>query len=167
MVNKVILIGNLGKDPEVRRLESGSVVANFSLATNESYKDNNGDWKDITEWHNIVCWRGLAESAERNLRKGQQVYIEGKVTYRKWQDSEGKDRYTTDIVANTFRKLGRKEGSGNNFPSAADEPPMVAKTNTGNNISTPAAPVTPMTNQTPSPVKDFSNDKTAEDDLPF
>lgn len=161
MINKVILIGNLGKDPELRRLESGVAVANFSLATNESYKDNNGDWKDITEWHNIVCWRGLAESAERNLKKGNQVFIEGKITTRKWTDNEGKDRYTTDIIAGTFRKLGRKESVGlasNSFPAAAEEPAaMVNK----------APSVSPMTNQTPAPVKDFSNDKTQEDDLPF
>ena len=109
MINKVILIGNLGRDPEVRHLESGSVVAKFPVATNESYKDKAGEWQTLTEWHNIIAWRALAERAERSLRKGSLVYIEGKLTHRKYQDQDGNDRYTTEVVANTFRMLEKRQ----------------------------------------------------------
>lgn len=108
MINKVILVGNLGSDPEVRHLET-SVVARLSVATNENYKDRNGDWQKITEWHNVVAWRGLAENVEKNYKKGMQVYVEGKLTTRKWQDKDGNDRYTTEVVANTMRILGTRE----------------------------------------------------------
>jgi len=93
-VNKVILIGNLGKDPEVRHLENGTAVANFSLATSESYKDRtSGERKTITEWHNIVAWRGLAEVAEKYLKKGDPLYIEGKIRTRQWEDKDGVNRW--------------------------------------------------------------------------
>lgn len=121
MVNRVILIGNLGRDPEVRRLETGAVVAKFTIATNESYKDKNGDWQDQTEWHNIIVWRQLAERAEAQLKKGMPVYVEGKLTHRSWKDQDGNDRYITEVVANSFRSLAKKESTGY-FPSAADEP---------------------------------------------
>ena len=126
MLNRVTLIGNLGRDPEVRRLESGIAVAKFSVATNESYKDKSGEWQKITEWHDIVCWRYLAERAETQLKKGGMVYVEGKLTHRKYQDKEGKDRYITEIVANTFKSLERREGDGSfkpSMPTAADAPP--------------------------------------------
>jgi len=109
MVNKVILIGNLGKDPEVRYLEGNVAVARFSVATNESYKDKNGEWQKQTEWHDVTCWRGLAERAEKQLKKGMQIYLEGKLTHRKWQDKDGVDRYATDVVANTIRILERRD----------------------------------------------------------
>lgn len=126
MVNRVILIGNLGREPEVRHLESGSVVAKFPVATNESYKDKAGEWQTITEWHDIVVWRQLAERAERDLKKGSLVYIEGKLTKRKWQDKDGNDRYTTEVVANTFRLLERRDANrASNFPTAEDEIPAV------------------------------------------
>lgn len=109
-INKVILVGNLGKDPEVRYLEGGTAVANFSLATSENYTDrSSGEKKTITEWHNVVFWRGLAEVAEKYLKKGNQVYIEGKLRTRKWQDKDGVDRYTTEIVGETMQMLGRKD----------------------------------------------------------
>ena len=102
-VNKVILIGNLGKDPEVRHLESGAVVANFPIATSETYKDRKtGEKITQTEWHNIVIWRGLAEVAEKYLKKGNSVYIEGKLRTRSWDDKEGNKRYTTEIVADNM-----------------------------------------------------------------
>jgi len=108
-VNKVIIIGNLGKDPEVKHLESGAVVASFSIATSESYKDKtSGERVTTTEWHNITLWRGLAEVAEKYLKKGAKVYIEGKLKTRKWQDKEGNDRYTTDIVGDQMTMLGNK-----------------------------------------------------------
>ncbi len=116
MINKVILVGNLGKDPEVRHLENGTAVAKFSVATNESYKDKSGEWQNMTEWHNVVVWRYLAEKAERTLKKGGLVYIEGKLTTRKWQDADGKDHYTTEVVARTLQSLERKEGGGSSSP---------------------------------------------------
>jgi single-strand DNA-binding protein len=109
MVNKVILIGNLGKDPEVRTLESGVKYATFSIATNESYKDKNDQWQTQTEWHNIVAWRNLAEKAEKTLKKGSSVYIEGKITYRKYTDKENIERSVTDIIANTLYSLDKQE----------------------------------------------------------
>lgn len=108
-VNKVILIGNLGKDPEVRYLDNGVAVANFSLATTESYKNKEGERVNQTEWHNIVLWRGLAEIAEKFLKKGSAVYIEGKIRSRKWEDKEGNTRYTTEILADNMTMLGKRE----------------------------------------------------------
>lgn len=105
-VNKVILIGNLGKDPEVRRLENGGIVANFPLATSETYTDRTtGEKRDTTDWHTIVLWRGLAEVAEKYVRKGQKVYVEGKLKTRSWTDKEGISRYTTEIVADELTIL--------------------------------------------------------------
>ncbi|MEY4107284.1 MAG: hypothetical protein RL181_1626 [Bacteroidota bacterium] len=112
MVNRVILIGNLGKDPEVRRLESGAVVAKFSLATSESYKDKDGQWQEQTEWHDIVVWRNLAERAEQYLKKGSTIYLEGKLTHRSWQDAEGNPRRTTEVVGSYYRMLDRKTQPG-------------------------------------------------------
>lgn len=111
-VNKVILVGNLGKDPEVRHLENGRAVANFSLATSETYKNKAGERVTNTEWHNIVLWTPLAEIAERFLKKGGQVYIEGKLTTRSWDDQEGNKRYTTEVVGRELTLLGKPEGGG-------------------------------------------------------
>lgn len=109
-VNKVILIGNLGKDPEVRRLENGATVANFPVATSETYKDRNtGERKTQTEWHNIVLWKGLAEIAEKYLNKGDQVYIDGKIRTRSWEDKDGSKRYTTEILGTNLTMLGSKD----------------------------------------------------------
>ncbi|MEP4532404.1 MAG: single-stranded DNA-binding protein [Cyclobacteriaceae bacterium] len=110
-VNKVILVGNLGRDPEVRHLESGVAVASFSIATTETYKDRNtGERKDQTEWHNIVLWRGLAEVAEKYLKKGSQIYVEGKLRTRSWE-KDGVTRYTTEIVGDNMTMLGGAPGS--------------------------------------------------------
>jgi single-strand DNA-binding protein len=112
-VNRVILIGNLGKDPEIRSLEGGVKVANFSLATTETYKGKNGERVDATEWHNIVLWRGLAEVAESYLKKGNTIFVEGKIKTREWTDKDGNKRYTTEIVADNMVMLGgRKEQGG-------------------------------------------------------
>ncbi len=117
-VNKVILVGNLGKDPEIRYTNGSVPVASFSLATTEYYKDKNGNRQEITEWHNIVAWRNLAELAEKYLKKGKQVYIEGKIRTRNWDDKDGNKRYTTEVIADNFILLGKKEGDtgpdGNN-----------------------------------------------------
>jgi single-strand DNA-binding protein len=110
-VNKVILIGNLGKDPEVRHLENGAVVANFPLATSEVYTDRStGEKKENTDWHDIVVWRGLAEVAEKYLKKGYKVYVEGKLKKRSWQDKDGNTRYSTEVVADEMTILSRPEG---------------------------------------------------------
>lgn len=112
-VNKVILVGNLGKDPEVRHLEGGVSVANFTLATNDYYKDKTGARIERTEWHNIAAWRGLAEVAEKYLRKGHQVYIEGRIRTRQYQDKDNQTRYITEIVADEMTMLGGKpQGEG-------------------------------------------------------
>ena len=110
-VNKVILVGNLGKDPEVRYLDSGVAVANFSLATTENYKNKQGEKVSQTEWHNIVLWRGLAEVAEKWLKKGSSVYIEGKIRTNKWEDKEGNTRYNTEILADNMTMLGNRNNS--------------------------------------------------------
>ena len=115
-VNKATIIGNLGRDPEIKYTQSNVPVANFSVATTESWKDKtSGEWQEKTEWHRIVAWRHLAERAERYLKKGKQVYIEGRIETRKWTGKDGNDRYTTEIVANQLMLLGRRddgEGSG-------------------------------------------------------
>ena len=126
MLNKVTLIGNLGRDPEIRHFEGGSKVSKFPMATNESYQDRNGEWQTRTEWHDIVCWGGLAERSERTLKKGNLVYVEGKITKRKWQDKDGNERYSTEIVCQTFKLLERREsgntgGYAQDFPSISDQ----------------------------------------------
>ena len=121
MINKVTLIGHLGKDPEIRTLENGTKVGTFSLATNENYKDKNDTWQTITEWHNIVVWRGLAERAERELKKGNLAYIEGKITHRKYMDKDGVERSTTEIVANSVNSLEVSTQTNNN-PTNAPAP---------------------------------------------
>lgn len=121
-INKVILVGNLGKDPEIRHLENNVSVATFTLATHESYKDKAGQRVDKTEWHNIVMWRGLAEVAEKYLKKGQLVYIEGKLRTRNYQDKEGQQRYMTEILADNMTMLGGKPGeTGGSSSSPSSE----------------------------------------------
>jgi single-strand DNA-binding protein len=115
MINKVILVGNLGRDPEVRHLENGGMVAHFSVATNENRRDKNGQWQKHTEWHDVTAWSALAERVAQQLHKGSLVYIEGKITHRKWQDREGRERYSTDIIANVIRNLDKREGAKSPF----------------------------------------------------
>ena len=111
-VNKVILVGNLGQDPETRYMPSGGAVTNFTLATNESWKDKqSGETKERTEWHRVAMFNRLAEIAAEYLRKGSQVYVEGRLRTRKWQDRDGNDRYTTEIVADEMQMLGGRGGS--------------------------------------------------------
>lgn len=125
MINKVILVGNVGGDPEVRYLEGGVAVANFSLATSESYKNKNGERVTQTEWHNIVLWRGLAEVAEKYVRKGMQLYIEGRIRTRSWEDKDGNKRYTTEIFGDNMQMLGRKSDSSESNNSTEYKPPVV------------------------------------------
>ena len=113
-VNKVILVGNLGKDPEVRFMPNGEAVCNFSIATTDSWKDKSGAKQERTEWHNIVMYRKLAEIAGEYLKKGRPVYVEGRLQTRKWQTKEGQDRYTTEIIADQMQMLGGRDGAGSN-----------------------------------------------------
>ncbi len=128
MVNKVVLLGNVGKDPEVRHLENGTAVATFSLATSETFKDREGNRQTRTEWHNIVLWRGLAEIAERYVKKGHMLYIEGKITNRSYDGQDGNKRYITEIVGNEMKMLTPK-GSEGGMSSPAGE----SHSNTSNN----------------------------------
>ena len=121
-VNKVILVGNLGKDPEVRYLEGGIAVANFPLATTEVHKNRSGDKVESTEWHNIVLWRGLAEVAEKLLKKGMQVYVEGRLRTRTWEDKDGSKKRATEIVGENLTILGRKITSGEHGNESVSAP---------------------------------------------
>ncbi|MDR2636833.1 MAG: single-stranded DNA-binding protein [Zoogloeaceae bacterium] len=130
-VNKVILVGNLGADPETRYSASGDAICNIRLATSESWKDKQtGERRENTEWHRVVFYRKLAEIAGQYLKKGSQVYIEGRIRTRKWQDKDGNDRYSTDIEATEMTMLGKREGAGEsqfsappaNHPAAAPSP---------------------------------------------
>src|SRR5438270_743817 len=144
-INKVILIGNLGKDPEVKYTPQGTPVAKITLATNERFKDKSGEWQDRTEWHNVVLWQRLAEIAGEYLKKGGKVYIEGRLQTRSWEDKQsGQKKYMTEVVANDLVLLGgRGEGSGegggysrgaaaggNNFDQRAPEPEPAAAAST-------------------------------------
>ncbi|ALM92279.1 MULTISPECIES: single-stranded DNA-binding protein [Alteromonas] len=111
-VNKVILVGNLGNDPEVRYMPNGNAVANLSLATSESWKDPQGQMQERTEWHRLTMYRRLAEIAGEYLKKGSQIYVEGKLQTRKWQDQSGQDRYTTEIIVDQMQMLGGRGGEG-------------------------------------------------------
>jgi len=153
-VNKVILLGRLGKDPELRSLESGTKVCTFSIATSENYTDREGQKQERTEWHNIVLWAKLAELADSYLSKGREVYIEGKLQTRKWQDQTGNDRYTTEIVGTSMNFVGGRSDAPNSGgtppPPSMNDAPVVSNT-------------TPKTDAGNSAF-DTSND---EDDLPF
>lgn len=131
-VNKVILIGNLGKDPEVRYMPSGEAIANITLATTDSWKDKGtGEKQEKTEWHRIVMFGKQAEIAGEYLKKGRQVYFEGRLQTRKWTDKAGVEKYTTEIVADRMQMLGSREGGGNSFEMADREP-------SGSNAAKPA-----------------------------
>jgi len=122
-INKVILIGNLGQDPETRTMPSGMTVANLRIATSENWKDKQtGEQKERTEWHTVACFGRLGEIAGEYLRKGSQVYIEGSLRTRKWQDKEGKDRYSTEVIADEMQMLGGRGGAGGGGGSGAYEP---------------------------------------------
>jgi single-strand DNA-binding protein len=152
-VNKVILVGNLGKDPEVRYSPNGQAIANITIATSESWKDKNtGDKQEKTEWHRVVFFGKLAEIAGEYLKKGGQVYVEGRLQTRKWQDKDGHDRYTTEIVANEMQMLGSRQGAGAPPADYAQEEPAAMGATGG---AKPAA----------KPAKAGGND--FDDDIPF
>ncbi len=152
-INKVILVGNLGADPEVRTLENGTKVAQFNMATTESYKDKDGNWQDQTEWHRIVLWRQLAERAGGSLHKGSKIYLEGKLRTRSWVNKDNQTNYTTEIIGDKMLLLDKREGGGS-FNSA----PI-----TEEDYSTRPASAS---SQVAPPMPDFSSTQNA-DDLPF
>jgi len=156
-VNKVILVGNLGRDPEVRYMPNGEAVCNFSIATTDSWKDKSGQKQERTEWHNIVMYRKLAEIAGEYLKKGRPVYIEGRLQTRKWQTKEGQDRYTTEIIADQMQMLGggRAEGGAPFDPADENQAPSMGASN-------PSAP-----SSTSSPSAAAGDFDAFEDDIPF
>ena len=162
-VNKVIIVGNLGRDPETRYMPNGEAVTNIAVATTESWKDkNSGEKKELTEWHRITFYRKLAEIAGQYLKKGSQVYVEGRLQTRKWTDKDGIERYTTEIIADTMQMLGGRQGMGGgnapmeddyaNAPSSAS----ASRPSAGGGASRPAAASKPAPN--------FSD---MDDDIPF
>ena len=149
-INKVILVGHLGKDPEIRTFENGSKKASFSLATTEYRKDKDGNRIEMTEWHNIVMWRNLAELAEKYLSKGRQIYLEGRLRTRNWDDANGVKHYITEVEANTFTFLSPKENSG---PTVTQVPNQTI--------------VTPPPQPQPAPPEPKVPEENFSDDLPF
>ena len=161
--NKVLILGNAGKDPEIRHLEGGAAVANFTVATTEVFRDRSGNRQERTEWHNIVCWRQLAEFAERFVKKGTQVFIEGKIRTREYNDQNGQRRFVTEIVADTLQLTGRKpEGQGGVQPQGGYQ--------SHGSYQQPQRPVQPAP-ATPAPqdfpAMDDFNASSDANDLPF
>jgi single-strand DNA-binding protein len=168
-VNKVILIGRLGKDPETRYMPNGEAVTNATLATSENWKDKSGEKQEKTEWHNLVFYRRLAEIAGEYLKKGSQIYVEGKLQTRKWQTKEGQDRYTTEIVVNEMTMLGSKS-TGGNFEVVENERSEVSNqrpnkpvTASPGSSTTPAKPAAATATGSPQG-RSFDN---FDDDIPF
>lgn len=160
-VNKVILMGNLGRDPEVRFMPNGEAVCNFSIATTDSWKDKAGEKQERTEWHNIVMYRRLAEIAGEYLKKGRPVYIEGRLQTRKWQTKEGQDRYTTEIIADSMQMLGGRDDNSSSQSSAPqkddfNQAPDRASSNESQSVSDSTS-----SNSGASSFDEF------EDDIPF
>lgn len=163
-LNKVMLIGNVGRDPEVRYLEgnNGAKVATFTLATTERYRDRNGETRENTEWHNIVAWRNTADVVEKFVRKGTQLYIEGRIRTRSWDDQTGNKRYTTEIIADNLQLLGKK----------SDNPATSQGGYTGNSYQQPQNPgYNQSYSQQPQPAQPKpvvpQVDEMPDDDLPF
>ena len=154
-VNKVILMGNLGRDPEVRFMPNGDAVCNFSIATTDSWKDKAGERQEKTEWHNIVMYRRLAEIAGEYLKKGRPVYLEGRLQTRKWQTKEGQDRYTTEIIADSMQMLGGRDGAPAQDSQPSSQPEIKDEFDQ-----------TPSRNSQTSPSSGISFDE-FEDDIPF
>jgi single-strand DNA-binding protein len=155
-VNKVILVGRLGKDPETRYMTNGEAVTNATLATSENWKDKSGEKQEKTEWHNLVFYRRLAEVAGEYLKKGSQIYVEGKLQTRKWQTKEGQDRYSTEIIVDQMQMLGGKSSGGSNFE-------VVEKS--GGTASSDASSGAPAASK-PAPAKGGGFDN-FDDDIPF
>ena len=150
MINRITLVGYLGADPEIRTLSSGSMVAKLRLATTENYRDRAGQWQEETQWHDVVVWRHLAEKAQKYARKGSLVYLEGKLTHRKWEDKEGKPRKTTEVVGAMLRLLDGKRDPEVDAQQSSTTPKN-------------SAPATPPPASTAAP----AGGMTPADDLPF
>jgi single-strand DNA-binding protein len=167
-LNRVTLIGNIGQDPEIRYLDNGVAVGRFSVATTESYKDADGNWQNKpTDWHNVVVWRNLAERAEKELKKGMSVYVEGQVNYRTYQDKDGNDRKVTDILCRAFRPfVDSRTGGGSNFPTAENDPFANKSAAPQSNNNTAPANNPPANNNTTANKEKSSGDEMG-DDLPF
>ncbi|MDS4020319.1 MAG: single-stranded DNA-binding protein [Candidatus Competibacter sp.] len=161
-VNKVILIGNLGKDPEVRYMPSGDAITHISIATTETFKDRNGEKQERTEWHRVVFFGALAKIAGEYLKKGRSVYVEGRIQTRKWQGQDGQDRYSTEIVANEMKMLGGRGDSGGSAPFAAEG---------GESEFTPSprpqSQNAPAAARSPAPSAPPAGDNGFDDDIPF
>ena len=176
-LNKAMLIGNVGKDPEVRYLDGSNgqaKVATFTLATTERYRDRNGETRENTEWHNIVAWRNTADVVEKDVRKGTQVYIEGRIRTRSWDDQTGNKRYTTEIMADTLQLLGKRQDNPAGQGGYAAQPAPAQQTYAQPQQSyQPQAPAQPY--QQPAPAQSFSQPAAPQniandgpdDDLPF
>lgn len=170
-VNKVIIVGNLGRDPETRYMPNGEAVTNIAVATTESWKDKNtGEKKEITEWHRITFYRKLAEIAGQYLKKGSQVYIEGRLQTRKWTDKDGVERYTTEIIADSMQMLGSRQGMGGGAPMddeyANSAPPMRQSAGGmgGGNGGNGGGGSSNAPRSAPRPAPNFSD---MDDDIPF
>jgi single-strand DNA-binding protein len=157
-VNKVILVGNLGADPETRYMPNGDAVANVRLATTESWKDKaSGEKRELTEWHRIVFYRRLAEIVGQYLKKGSSIYIEGRIRTRKWQDKEGQERYTTEIEANEMQMLGSRQGASSSGGEAEY----------GGSMPSSPAPASAPGGARPAPAKKTPGFEDMDDDIPF
>jgi single-strand DNA-binding protein len=167
-VNKVIIVGNLGRDPETRYMPNGDAVTNVAVATTESWKDkNSGEKKELTEWHRITFYRKLAEIAGQYLKKGSQVYVEGRLQTRKWTDKDGVEKYTTEIIADTMQMLGGRQGMGGGAGSGGDEgyssaPPSRPNPGNASASGSGSGAARPQAQSRPAP--NFSD---MDDDIPF
>lgn len=164
-VNKVILVGNLGRDPEVRFMPNGEAVCNFSIATTDSWKDKAGAKQERTEWHNIVMYRKLAEIAGEYLKKGRPVYVEGRLQTRKWQTKEGQDRYSTEIIADQMQMLGGRDSGGSNasYDGGVDQ----SNGAEDNYNQAPVRQSAAKPTETAKPVSTGSGFDDFDDDIPF
>jgi single-strand DNA-binding protein len=163
-VNKVILVGNLGADPETRYMPNGDAVANIRLATTESWKDKaSGEKKEITEWHRVVFYRKLAEIAGQYLKKGSAVYVEGRIRTRKWQDKEGQERYTTEIEANEMQMLGGRSGAGASSGGEAEYGGSMPSSSSGSGASFGGSSGAARA----APAKKAPSFEDMDDDIPF
>jgi len=163
-VNKVILIGHLGKDPEVRYMPNGEAVANVSIATSENWKDKSGEKQEKTEWHNLVFYKRLAEIVGEYLKKGSQIYVEGRLQTRKWQTKEGQDRYTTEIIVNEMKMLGGKSSGSNSFEVVENERSEVSSSRPNRPSASSSGSDAAPAKAAPAAKGSFDN---FDDDIPF
>ncbi len=163
-VNKVILIGHLGKDPEVRYMPNGEAVANVSIATSENWKDKSGEKQEKTEWHNLVFYKRLAEIVGEYLKKGSQIYVEGRLQTRKWQTKEGQDRYTTEIIVNEMKMLGGKSSGSNSFEVVENERSEISSSRPNRPAASSSGGDAAPAKAAPAAKGSFDN---FDDDIPF